>query len=65
MAGLSADGGGEEKILYCYSVLHRGFTRLVKQRRIVLHTWVVVQVGKNLFRPQCRLESGCRNEQSL
>ncbi len=37
MAGLRADGASEDTILICYSVLHRGFTRLVKQRRIVFH----------------------------
>lgn len=37
MAGLRADGTSEDTILVCYNVLHRGFTRLVKQRRINFH----------------------------
>lgn len=37
MAGIRGAGESEDLILYAYPILHRGFTRLVKQRRVIFH----------------------------
>lgn len=37
LRGLKDGGASADTCLYAYSVLHRGFQRLVKQRRIVIH----------------------------
>lgn len=37
MATLRGKGASPDTVLYCFSILHRAFERLVEQRRIVVH----------------------------